>query len=569
MKINGYELNYSQDEIKKMATEDVVVFKMIDKSFSGYESLQDGDKKALQHLANAAKYFDTIALEQDNPQNLEMKKGLETASKTSDYIKDTLTIFDSMLGVEGTNGIDKDPIKLFKGLSTSEGHNFYPVDMDVAEFHHIIKTMMERGKSNEVKKILSNRTIVRRDGDELKAVDYVEYFAKEFYEITSELKAAAENVTNHQFKKYLELQIPALLIPDENLDAQADTVWAEMQDTNLEMTIGRESYDDGLTPTILENYDLKVMLEEHQIPIQSKDLLGMRVGIVNKQGTEVILKFKELLPDLAKKMPHSDQYTQSISDDLKQTMVDVDLVDLRGDYAQLRGGITTAQNLPNNDKLSVIQGAGRRNVYHRQVREYSDKRNTYKLMDKFLDPDLIKYYNPEADHLFVVGHENAHSLGPDTTYQSALGLYKHVIEELKADIASLALMPEYVKSGVIDDKTLKSIYVSQIADRCMLKAEPQMATPHRIAELIIFNYIMDDQAVYLNDDNKLTINFSIIEGSMYNLLSETIDLQLSRSPQKAKDFIDRHATWTKLSKEIAEYNQSLGLKPYKQIKRFF
>lgn len=55
-----------------------------------------------------------------------------------------------------------------------------------------------------------------------------------------------------------------------------------------------------------------------------------------------------------------DAYRQSILDgeELKQTMVDVDLADLEGDYAQCRGGITTAQNLPNNDKLSVKTGGG-------------------------------------------------------------------------------------------------------------------------------------------------------------------------------------------------------------------
>ncbi len=87
-------------------------------------------------------------------------------------------------------------------------------------------------------------------------------------------------------------------------------------------------------------------------------MLGVRVGIINKQGTDLILKFKEHMPELAKLMPYADSHHQSVSDagELKQTMVDVDVVALTGDYAQCRGAITTAQNLPNNDKLAIKTG---------------------------------------------------------------------------------------------------------------------------------------------------------------------------------------------------------------------
>lgn len=106
-------------------------------------------------------------------------------------------------------------------------------------------------------------------------------------------------------------------------------------------------------------------------------------------------------------MPFADAYRQSILDgeELKQTMVDVDLADLEGDYAQCRGGITTAQNLPNNDKLSVKTGGGRRNVYHRQVRMSVDREKERKMLERLLDPALHRYFDNEADHLFVIGHE--------------------------------------------------------------------------------------------------------------------------------------------------------------------
>lgn len=95
---------------------------------------------------------------------------------------------------------------------------------------------------------------------------------------------------------------------------------------------------------------------------------------------------KKYLPTLADNMPYKDEYTQTISaeGDAKQTMVDVDMVMASGDVGEYRGGITLAENLPNSDKLSLTIGGGRRNVYHRQIRFISDRKNSKKGWMKFL-----------------------------------------------------------------------------------------------------------------------------------------------------------------------------------------
>ena len=143
-------------------------------------------------------------------------------------------------------------------------------------------------------------------------------------------------------------------------------------------------------------------------------MLGVRVGIVNQEGTDLIMQFKEHMSELADLMPLKERYSQNVSKDcdIKQTMVDVDLVALTGDYAQCRGGITTAQNLPNNDKLAVKTGGGRRNVYHRQVRQSADMKKYGEILQRMVAPELHRYFDVEVDHLFVIGHENAHHFLP-------------------------------------------------------------------------------------------------------------------------------------------------------------
>lgn len=564
------ELNYSEEELTDKLDNQTLDINLLTKDFLGYLDLSEQDKKALEHLVVAARLLNDVTLEQDHPLNLSKKAELAKEAQSSSHAKKALVLFNSLNGVAGFNGLDKEPVRIFKDVYFLKGHNFYPDDLSVAEFHQILCSMIRNGEVAEVKKILSARTMVRRDGAKLVGVDYTKHFAKDFEMVANELEKAADFSSSDGFAKYLHLQAEALRKEDIELDMLADKAWAELQDTPLEFTLSRENYDDEITPSVFDNAELTRLLSENDIEAVAKDMLGVRVGIVNKQGTELILKFKQHLPKLAELMPYGQKYQQSIGQgEMLQTMVDVDIVDLQGDYAQCRGGITTAQNLPNNDKLSVKKGFGRRNVYHRQVRQSGDKKKQQELLDCLVDSSLHQFFDNEADHIFVIGHENGHSLGPDSSYQNSIGIYKHIIEENKADVISIAFMPEYVKIGVIDELSLKKVYASYIIARMLLNAEPVMQLPHRVAELIQFNFLLQKKAIAFNDEQKLEIYFDKLHDAFIELLQETVAVQLSKSAKVAEEFVKKYAVWTALSQKIAEIRQKMGIKPYKRIIRFF
>ena len=361
----NFELNLSHDELVKRTSKDCLIPKeMLKEDAKEYEALADGDKKALVHLVKAAKAIDEVFMKQDNPKNLAFKAYLEReVNNGNEDAKMTLALFNAQIGM---NAVDSEANKIFlaKGENELPGKGFYPADLTKEEFHTILLKMIKDGEIQEVKNILNQRSMVVRDGQKLKGIDYTEYFAKEFSYIADELEAAAEVSTNEDFNKYLKLQAIALCENNPKNDAYADKKWAELQDTPLEFTISREQYADEMTGTVVENEELNKLLEENGIEPISKDSIGIRVGIVNKEGTAKLLEIKKYMPVLAQHMPYKDEYEQNIGhgDDEKQTMVDVDIVTLRGDEGTYRGGITLAQNLPNNDKPSLKIGGGRRNV---------------------------------------------------------------------------------------------------------------------------------------------------------------------------------------------------------------
>lgn len=569
---NGYELNYTIEDLKKMTGEEMTDITLLSEDTPIYATLAEGDKKALKHLVAAAKILNNVSLKQDNQHNIAQKHALETAAANGDeQAALALKLFNSLNGVSGLNGIDANPINIFKGLTTPKGKNFYPSDLTEEEFHNILLNMFKSGEINAIRRILSARTMVIRDGGKLKAIDYTEYFKDEFSEMANELEVAAHYCTNSLFKEFLSWQAQALLQNNEDMDMLADKHWAMMQATPLEFTLSRENYDDEMTPTVLENPKLAALIKEHNIEVIAKDMLGARVGIVNLEGTKLLLQFKDTMPKLCKMMPFSDKYEQTIhsDSDVKQTMVDVDLVSLTGDYAQCRGGLTIAQNLPNNDKLSIKTGGGRRNVYHRQVRQSQDEERTKKMLNAFLHPDFHQYYDPEADHIFVIGHENGHSLGPSSEYQNSPGICKSIIEENKADTVSISFMPEYVKQGIITEERLKQIYTTWVF-RLLLRAKPIFPTEtYKIVDLIEFNTLLKHGAIWFDENNLLHLNFDKISPAMYELLTKVVDIQLSKSPEKARQYIEENTEWNKLHEHIAATHKLLGLKKYRNIVSYF
>ncbi len=558
-----FELNYSLEELKKRTDKEYLsTKKMLDVDAPEYLNLAEGDKKALKNLVKVAFFIEKIFMRLDNIHNnafgtfleKEILKGNEQAELTEILFK----------AQKGMCAIDRESTKinLAKGITELPGKGLYPEDLSKEVFHKILIRMLQKGQVEEVRKILNQRSIVERKDNELRAIDYVDYFSEEFRVVAEKLEAAAETSTNEDFNEYLRLQAAALRKADPMLDAYADKKWAELQDTPLEFTITRENYADEMTESVIEDEELKALLDEHNIIPVSKDMLGGRVGIVNKQGTEALLKIKEYLPLLAANMPYHEEYEQNISktEESKQTMVDVDIVALAGDVGAYRAGITLAENLPNDDKLSLTIGGGRRNVYHRQIRFISDREKLQKRLDAILDKEQHKYYLDEADHWFTIGHENTHSLGPNKGTE-ALGKYKSIIEENKADMGALAFLDLLEEKGMYTHEQVLQMIVTFAADN-FLKSKPTLSQAHRVRTVMQTKYFIENGAIELNGEGKIHVNIDKMIPTAKKMLAEIVRVQVDGDFQKGEKYVLDNFIWTdemeQISQKLREVDKTLN-----------
>ncbi len=553
-----FEFNLSMEELEKRTNKDYLMTKkMLKCDAPEYLALQKGDKETLKHLVKAAYILEKINMQIDCHHNLEFKAFLEKEiEKGNEQAKLTKILFDAQ---KGMNAIDtmSNKINLAKGIKELPGKGVYPEDLSKEEFHSILTKMINEGKIEEAKKILTQRSVVERNGDELIGIDYIDKFKEDFSKMADEIDKAAETSTNADFTEYLKLQSKALRIADPMLDACADKKWATLQDTPLEFTITRENYEDEMTGTIAENKELSELLEKHGIKPIPKDFLGGRVGIVNKKGTEALMSIKQYLPTLAKNMPYADEYEQNINpnSDAKQTMVDVDLVAVTGDVGAYRGGITLAENLPNDDKLSLTIGGGRRNVYHRQIRFISDIKKLQERLDAILDKEQHKFYLDEADHWFTIGHENAHSLGPKKACET-LGKYRNIIEENKADMGSLAFVDLLTELGMYTEEQRKQIIVTTITDN-FLKSKPTLSQAHRV-RTVMQNKYFAERGAYDIIDGKIHVNIDKVVPIAKEMLSEIVRIQIEGDFDKAEKYVLDNFVWTDNMELIGQKLQKIN-----------
>ena len=132
-----------------------------------------------------------------------------------------------------------------------------------------------------------------------------------------------------------------------------------------------------------------------------------------------------------------------------------------------------------------------------------------------------------------------------------------------------AMMPEYVKAGIISEEQLKKIYATWIIKRHLPLAYPKDGEAHRMADLLEYNYLAKHNVVWFDDDKKLHMDFALMPSVCRKMLGDIIDVQLAKSPAAAKAYIDQYGQWSDILEYVSVFKKKLGVKPYIDIQMFF
>jgi hypothetical protein len=304
-----------------------------------------------------------------------------------------------------------------------EGAGFYPEGLTREQYEAYLAAHPDQKKA-----LTSLYTVVRRDGEQLKAVPYsVEY--REWLEPAARLlDQAAARTSNASLKKFLSLRAKAFR--DDDYFA-SELAWMDLADTPIEVAIGPyEVYTDRL--------------------MGAKAAFESFVTLKDPEESAALAKYKKYLRDMEGNLPIDAQY-KNFQRGFESPIAVAEQV--HGGGNNVVGGQTIAFNLPNDERVREAKGA--KKVILSNVLGAKYERILAPMARHVLKPDQAGLVAKKYMQLETLFHELSHSLGPGsiviggrkTTVDAELKDQGSSLEEAKADVAGVWNMVFMMEKG--------------------------------------------------------------------------------------------------------------------------
>lgn len=427
------------------------------------ESLADSERQMIPILIEAAEHMDTLFWLQAYGDPKELLEGIADPDLRA-YVRINYGPWDRLSGDE--------PFIEEAGPKPA-GANLYPADMTTEEFESAAAASPEAAE-----RLRSLYTLVRRGEDgELITVPYHEAFASHVRAASEKLLEAARLAENPALRRYLELRAQALLTDDYR---ESDVAWLDMKDNTIDVVIGPiETYEDQL-------FGYKAAYEAY-------------VLIKDKLWSERLSRFAELLPDLQRGLPVSEEYKR----EMPGTDSDLNAYDAVY-YAghSNAGSKTIAINLPNDETVQLEKGT-RRLQLKNAMRAKFDK-ILVPISEELIAEDQRQHISFDAFFANTMFHEVAHGLGVKNTIsgagtvREALREHTSAMEEGKADVLGLYMVTSLYEQGVLTDGDLRDNYVTFMAS-IFRSVRFGASSAHGRANMVRFNFF-NEHGAFSRDD---------------------------------------------------------------------
>ncbi len=373
-----------------------------------------------------------------------------------------------------------------------DGANFYPADMTREEFENW---------DNPDKQSLY--TFIRRDENgNLVTRWYHEMFAEEVKKASDLLKEAASLAEDVDFRTYLESRAEALLTDDY---LESDMLWMDTKTNPIELVYGPiETYEDQL-------FGYKAA---HEAYVLIKDL----------EWSGRLQKYAAFLPELQQNLPAPDAYKQE-SPGSDADLNAYDVVYYAGDCNA--GSKTIAINLPNDERVQLEKGTRRLQLKNAMQAKFD--KIMVPITRTLIDPSQQEYVNFDAFFANTMFHEVAHGLGIKNTIngsgtvREALKEHASALEEGKADILGLYMVSQLLKKGEVEGS--KESYYTTFVAGIFRSVRFGASSAHGRANMIRFNYLMENGAVEKTDDGYYKVNMDEMDNAIASLSELILTLQ--------------------------------------------
>jgi hypothetical protein len=362
------------------------------------------------------------------------------------------------------------------------GHELYPYGLTRKQIESYAV------EHPELKDALYNPwSVVRGTPDHLQAVPYHEAYAEWLVPMAADLRAAAKLSPDPAFAHYLQLRADALLSDDYYA---SDIAWLDLKNPKIDLIFAPyETYLDNLLG-VKTSYGGAILIRNEE---ESRKL--------------AIYQQNEAAMQQALPIPTADKPSKAG----QSTPMEVADAPLRA--GDLRYGYqAVADNLPNDARIHAKKGT--KKIFFKNFMDARVSAVILPIAGKMLDPAQAGDVSADGYLTAVILHEISHGLGPSyasidgkqVDIREAIGGMYGGLEEAKADVTGIYLGKWLVDQKLIPEAELHMIYASYVAG-IFRTLRFGTGEAHGRAEMMEFNYLLENNALHQNDDGRYTINY--------------------------------------------------------------
>lgn len=437
--------------------------------------LHEGDRAMLGKLIDAARVIDHIFWEQVSPGGYETWQRLRAlGSADGDVLARFMALnygpWDRFHGDEPFYGQALKP----------PGANFYPSDLSARAFErHLSATAQLRQEGNGtnlVDELRSPYSLVRREGDRLKAEPYSRVFYEPLLKAANLLKEAAGLSRCRPMKKFLERRAVDLLT---NKYYQSEVQWMNTGDCPIEIVIGPyETYEDHL--------------------MGQKTAFEAIIAVKDPGATQAVASWTPLVQDIAATLPLKREIRENLRPTTATGITVADVIYTAGD-ARARFQVQ-AYRLPNDER--VVARKGSKNVVLRNVvdakfthihkpiaeRLLCDSQATKLTSGAFLD--LAMMWNLAQSLVVPVIQLPG---GEELDMRHRLKERANVMDLARADALGLVVAWRLVEKGALAKERAEQMACAYLAT---VFSNVRYGGTHAMAKVIVYNYLSAEGAIH-------------------------------------------------------------------------
>ena len=393
--------------------------------------------------------------------------------------------------------------------SKPAGACFYPADMTEEEF----SSWADPCKN-------SPYTLVQRNEDgSLKAVWYHDAYASYISRIEEYLQKAADVTIKESVRNYLLQMIEGLKTDDYFNSYKA---WLEMDNSKMDLVIGPiEAVDDALYGT--------------------KASYGAYVLLKNLQRTEELNAISARIPELQNMLP-GDTANHAFVPGAKSDIFSCNVLYCSG-YTNA-GYKVIGINLPYDTK--VQEELGTRTIIFDNIIREKFNRTVHPVGSALLEEVYQPHVDAGAFYWLIVFREIAKGLGIKETVNGrgtvaeALADEALVFEKAKSNVLGTWLCAKEAEAYDITALFQKEDVLTTFVTNTIRSTRFGVADPTGIANIIVYNYLLESKAIIWNPSGRYTIDYDKTWEALETLGAEILRIQAHGDIEAARAWTSKY-----------------------------